>query len=275
MKHWDIEQVNWDKFDPSLIDADIVPLIKTAAVVERNSVDYTVYLTNIFGHDPELTKLFRKWEDEEVQHGETLGRWAMMADPAWDYQESYKRFRNFYKIDLKTDHSIRGSQAGEFIARAMVEVGTSSYYSALADYVKEPVLKEICRRIAGDEYRHYKLFYDYAKLYLKSQKLSRLQRARIALGRIIESQDDELASAFHATNEPHGMPYNHKRCIALYMEKAMSLYKIHHIVRVVNMVCKVIGWMPSEKWQRYLSKLILMIINKQQKAYTKQVLSII
>lgn len=272
MKHWDIEQIKWDQFDDSLVDADIIPLIKAASVVERNSVDYTVYLGNVFGHDPELMELFKTWESEEVQHGETLGRWAMLADPSWNYHESFERFRNFYKIDLNTDHSIRGSQTGEFVARAMVEVGTSSYYSALADYVREPVLKDICRRIAGDEYRHYKLFYDYMKKYSEKQNLSRFQRARIALGRILESQDDELASAFHVTNEPAGMPYNHKRCIALYMKRAMSLYKSHHILRVINMVCKVIGWMPSTKWQERLARLILILIDRRQKSYARQVM---
>lgn len=271
MKHWDIEQIKWDKFDPSLVDLDIIPLIKAASVVERNSVDYTVYLKNVFSSDPKLEQLFKGWEEEEVQHGEVLGRWAMLADPKWVYKESFNRFKDFYKIDLDTSQSIRGSHVGEFIARAMVEVGTSSYYSALADHVKEPVLKDICRRIAGDEFRHYKLFYDCMQRYLQKENLSKWQRARIALGRIVESQDDELASAFHITNEPEGMPYNHKRCIALYMAKAMLLYRPHHLARVVNMVCKTIGWMPSVKWQERFVKLGFFVIQKKQKSYAKKI----
>ncbi|CAI3937846.1 Rubrerythrin [Commensalibacter communis] len=271
MKHWDMEQIKWDRFDPSLIDPKIVPLIKAASVVERNSVDYTVYLNNVFAHDAELMQLFEQWEVEEVQHGEVLGRWAMMADPSWNYQKSFDRFKEFYKIDLDTNSSIRGSHAGEFIARAMVEVGTSSYYSALADYVKEPVLKEICRKIAGDEFRHYKLFYDCMRRYLPQDNLSKWARAKIAIGRIVESQDDELASAFHITNEPEGMPYNHKRCIALYMVKAMSLYQRHHVARVMNMVFKAIGWMPSMKLQKILARIMMHIIKFQQKSYAKQI----
>ena len=46
------------------------------------------------------------------------------------------------------------------IARCVVESGTSSYYSAIRDATEEPVLQEIAGRIAADEYRHYKLFYD-------------------------------------------------------------------------------------------------------------------
>ena len=48
----------------------------------------------------------------------------------------------------------------------MVEIGTSSYYTALADATKEPVLQIICRQIAADEFRHFKLFYDHLRRYL-------------------------------------------------------------------------------------------------------------
>ena len=56
--------------------------------------------------------------------------------------------------------SVRGSRRGEMIARCVVESGTSSLYSAIRDASEEPVLKEIAGRIAADEYRHYKLFYE-------------------------------------------------------------------------------------------------------------------
>ena len=53
---------------------------------------------------------------------------------------------------------MRGTRCGELIARCMVEVGTSSYYSALGDAAQEPVLREIFRRISADGLRHYKMF---------------------------------------------------------------------------------------------------------------------
>ncbi len=99
----------------------------------------------------------------------------------------------------------------------MVETGTSSYYAALADETGEPVLKEICRRISADEFRHFKLFYDHMRRYLKREQIGVLRRLRIALGRITESEDDELAYAWHAANEPPSLPYDHRRCIAAYM----------------------------------------------------------
>ena len=101
----------------------------------------------------------RRWGEEEIQHGKALARWAELADPEFDFEAAFGRFRDGYQVDFDCDVSRRGSRTGEMIARCMVEVGTSSYYSALRDGVQEPVLKEICRNIAADEIRHYKLFY--------------------------------------------------------------------------------------------------------------------
>src|SRR3546814_4742156 len=63
-------------------------------------------------------------------------------------------FREGFRPDVDATESIRGSRAGELVARCMVEVGTSSYYRALGDAATEPALKAICRFIAGDELRH-------------------------------------------------------------------------------------------------------------------------
>jgi hypothetical protein len=84
----------------------------------------------------------------------------------------------------------------------IVEVGTSSYYMALSEGAEEPVLKAICLKIAADEFRHYKLFYTHLKRYLERDGVGRLRRLMVALGRIHETEDDELAYAYYAANAP-------------------------------------------------------------------------
>lgn len=194
MKHWQIDQLPWDRFDPTKVDPELIPAIKAAAVVERNSVDYALYLNNVFRNDPDFCTAANHWAEEEIQHGDALGRWAMLADPSWDYTAAFQRYRDFYKIPLDVDQSVRGSQTGELIARCMVETGTSSFYSALADTTDEPVLKALCKQIAADEFRHFKLFYDHMHRYLRRENIGLWQRIRIALGRVTETEDDELAS---------------------------------------------------------------------------------
>lgn len=181
---------------------------------------------------------------EETQHGDALGRWGMLADPGWDFAAAFQRYRAGYQIQLDAEASIRGSRTGELIARCMVETGTSSYYTALGDSTEEPVLKQVCRLIAADEYRHFKLFYDHMKRYLARENLSFAKRLRVALGRIGETEDDELAFAFHSANEPEGTPYDHERCTTAYMGRAMGFYRFRHIERGMGMIFKTIGLEP-------------------------------
>ncbi len=202
MKHWNIDEVAWKRFDAAKVDPAIVPLVKAAAMVERNGTDYARYLNNVFADDPDFRQAADHWAIEEVQHGDALGRWAMLADPTWDYQACFARYRAGYSLPLEASQSVRGSRTGELIARCMVETGTSSYYTALGEATEEPVLQTICRLIAADEFRHFKLFYDHMRRYLGRERIGMLRRLRIAAGRVTESEDDELAFAFHCGNEP-------------------------------------------------------------------------
>ena len=271
MKHWHIDQMDWNSFDPSRVDPEIIPLVKAASVVEKNGLDYAEYLRRVFVGDPDFSAAAANWAVEEVQHGDALGRWAMLADPSWNYEKAFDRYRASYKIDADVDASIRGSRTGELIARCMVETGTSSFYTALADATDEPLLKAICKQIAADEYRHFKLFYDHMHRYLKREKLGVWARTRIALGRVTESEDDELASAYHTTNEPPGMAYDHQRCIAAYMSKAMGFYQPKHIDRVTAMIFKTIGFTPHSRWQKLASSLVYRLIQWRRKVFRKQV----
>lgn len=270
MKHWRIEQMDWDAFDPSKVDPDMIALVKAASVVERNARDYTDYLLHVFAGDEGFSAAAQNWAAEEVQHGDALGKWAMLADPTWDYTESFERYRDTYRIDADVDASIRGSRTGEMIARCMVETGTSSFYTALADATEEPVLKALCKQIAADEYRHFKLFYDQMHRYLEREKLGPWSRLRIALGRVLESEDDELATAYHVTNEPSDVMYDHNRCIAAYMGRAMEFYQQKHLDRVTAMIIKTTGLKPHSRWQRLIARGAYLLIKWRQKTYLKQ-----
>jgi len=266
MKHWQIDDVDWDRFDPTLVDADLVPLVKAAAMVERNGGDYAIYLNRVFVDDPDFQNAADLWAREEIQHGDALARWAMHADPTWDYEAAFARYRAGYKLPLDATASVRGSRTGELIARCMVETGTSSYYSALAEAAREPVLRQICKLIAADEYRHFKLFYDHMKRYLDREKIGILRRLRIALGRIGESEDDELAYAYHCGNEPEQAAYNHARCSAAYLAGAASVYRYHHIERGTGMILKAVGLPPRGRLSDASARIGWLLLQRRQKA---------
>jgi rubrerythrin len=269
MKHWRIESIAWHRFDPAKVDPSLVPLVKAAAMVERNGRDYALYLNNVFQDDPHFRQAANAWAEEEVQHGDALGRWATLADPDWDFEAAFARYKAGFRIVVDVDASIRGSRTGELIARCMVETGTSSYYSALADLTAEPVLKQVCKQIAADEFRHYKLFYDHLRRYLARENIGLFGRLRIALGRIGESEDDELAFAYHCGNEPESMPYRHARCTAAYMARGMAMYRFHHVERGAGMILKAVGIRPRGRLSDLFAKGTWHWLQHRQRRYAR------
>jgi rubrerythrin len=270
MKHWRIDDVAWDRFDPTKVDPAFIPLVKAAAMVERNGRDYATYLSRVFGDDPAFRQAADYWAEEEVQHGDALAKWAALADPTWDPAMAFERYRNGYKLPLDANASVRGSRTGELIARCMVETGTSSYYTALAEATEEPVLQQVCKLIAADEYRHFKLFYDHMRRYLSRENINVWRRLRIALGRIGESEDDELAYAYHCGNEPETLPYNHQRCIAAYMAGAMRFYRYRHIARGTGMILKAIGLPPRGRLSDLATRVAWRLLQWRQHRFAQQ-----
>ncbi|MGE5269034.1 MAG: acyl-ACP desaturase [Thiohalocapsa sp.] len=254
MAAWTLDDIAWARFDKTKLDPEIVRIVKAASLVEHNGAAYAHHLCRIFADDPQFQETARRWGEEEIRHGVALARWASLADPAFDFAQAFARFQAGFEVDFDSDISRRGSRAGEMVARCVVEIGTSSYYTALREGAAEPVLQEICRHIAADELRHYRLFYKQLERLQANEPIGRLARLRIALGRVAESEDDELAYAYYAANDS-GCPYDRKRCTGDYARRALALYRPHHVERGVAMLLKAVGVTPNRRLGLLASRL--------------------
>ena len=260
---WTLDDVHWSLFDPTRIEPSLLATVKAAALVEYNAPDYVSYLKRIFASaSAETIAAIEQWGREEAQHGRALGRWAEMADPSFRLEEAFARFRKGYRPDHFNDAgeaSVRGSRRGEMIARCVVESGTSSYYSAIRDASEEPVLAEIAGRIAADEYRHYKLFYDIHHAQPEPE-LGFWKKLSIAVGRVRESDDDELAYSYYCANVPPEQeattPYDRKKFSKLASQASMAAYHRKHIDKLVQMVIKAVGANPHG-WLAKLAGIML------------------
>ena len=244
---WTLDDIDWDAFVPERVDADLLKTVKTASLVEANSADYVAYLNNVFPDDADFQAAAEQWGREEAQHGAALGRWAEIADPDFDFQHSLELFRAGFRLPLEVSQSVRGSQAGELIARSVVESGTSSFYSAIRDATDEPVLKEVCRRIAIDEFHHYQLFQKHLKHYTQGADLNRFQRLKIAVTRVNEAEDDEFAYAYFAANVLPGDPdvvYDMDTYAQAYWRRAMALYREQHLDNATRMILRAVAIKP-------------------------------
>ena len=259
-RHWTLDDIPWEHFDQTKVDPEMLRIVKAASLVEYNGDSYAKYLCNVFSDDGEFQSAAWRWALEEVQHGQALSRWAEMADPTFNFYARFADFSEKIQLPVAAEKSVRGTRCGELVARCMVEVGTSSYYTALREATDEPVLREICRRIAQDEIRHYKLFYTHMERYRDIEGLGKIKRLMVGIGRISESEDDELAYAYYAANN-NGEPYDRKRCIRAYMSGAYGFYETHHVERAVTLILKAIGFKPRGKMSNWIARATCWIMN--------------
>jgi rubrerythrin len=273
---WSLDDIPWANFDPTKLESGMIAAVKAAALVEYNAPAYVAYLSRVFGGSAESIADFERWGQEEAQHGLALGRWAEMADPSWNFQDAFARFYAGYQpphFQSDDTNSIRGSRRGEMIARCVVESGTSSYYSAIRDATDEPVLQEIAGRIAADEFRHYRLFYETLQAQ-EEPELPFWRRLLVALGRINESDDDELAYAYYCANvlpeEEAAKPYIRSVYAKASLERTSRIYRHRHIRKLVQMVAKAVGAKPQSGITEAAASLMWRVIRfrARPKAYS-------
>ena len=259
MGNWNLDDIDWESFDKGKVDNNLLKVVRAASMVEYRSADYVAYLNNIFSDDRIFLSDVDKWGIEEKLHGQALAKWVSLADPSFDFFDSYNKFKANYNIDLNKKISIRGSKTGELLSRCVVEIGTSSFYSAISDYSEEPVLKQICKLIARDEFAHYSLFKRYMINYQRADKLNFIKKFYIAIGRAFEVSDDELSYAFYAGNSIEGN-YNRKIANKAYASCALPLYKDYHLEKGIRMFLKALGFSRVSYVSEKLSKLMVFVL---------------
>ena len=255
MPRWTADDIAWDAFDRTKLDQNLLKLIKAASLTEYNAAQYTRYLQNIFQDDPEFAGTLSEWQLEEEQHGRMLARYAQLADTSFDFPAAFGKFTDGYQVPTEVTESVRGSRVGELVARCIVETGTSSFYTALSEAADEPVLKQLAHRIASDEFRHYRTFFDGLDRYQEREPISVINRLKVVISRVRETDDDELAYAYHCANESPDAVYDRERCGREYSKLAYGHYRPHHAEQVVNMAfraggLKPRGWLSAQvtKW---------------------------
>lgn len=132
--------------------------LAAASFVEILAGTYSENLIQHFYGDAAMTTWLRtKWQVEEVQHGEALKAYVNAVWPAFDWDAGHRHFRAEYGA-LCTVEQLEPQRALELIARCVIETGTATFYGALLNYVREPVLRVVLNKIRKDELAHYQHF---------------------------------------------------------------------------------------------------------------------
>ncbi|WP_198680211.1 ferritin-like domain-containing protein [Cupriavidus agavae] len=194
---WSLADIDYASIDIASVrdNRTLFYLLTAASFIESGSDTYASNLATYYDDVPDAAKwLSNHWESEELQHGLALRRYVAHVWPEFDWQRGYDRFFAEYRLTCSLDNFER-SQALEMAARCVVETGTATYYRALEQATDEPVLRDLTRRIANDEVRHYKHFFRYFNTLSGQERLGR-GKVFIALARRlleIKNEDAEIA----------------------------------------------------------------------------------
>lgn len=173
--HWTIDDLKFGDIDRGAIQDDetLFYLACSASFIESGSDLYTRNLVQYYEGEGEVTQwLSQQWEHEELQHGRALRAYVNHVWPDFDWEAAFASFLQEYATYCKVE-LLAPTRGLEMSARCVVEMGTATYYRALAKEAREPVFIDLAGRIATDEIDHYKHFFRYFREYREREGLGR------------------------------------------------------------------------------------------------------
>lgn len=240
-RHWSLDDVDWTAFRGDLVDAKTLWIVHATCLVESRADLYAAYTGALVesSERPGASDLIRMWGEEEAQHGHALQAWLALADPETsfsDHDDDYRRSVAYYVAD---GTAVRGSVQNELFCRCIVEALASAYYRAIHDSTDEPVLRELCTRLARDEARHFSMFRRLLMAERETGANSFLRNAWLTLRRVKELENDQVAYAFHCSGpvgESDG--YRQKRAAQRFLPNLYDLYEPEHLEYAARLVAK-------------------------------------
>lgn len=255
-----LDEVNFGEFLSDQVDKNLLEIVKTISLLECNATNYAAYLCKVFPDDEVMNSFLKTWGHEEFEHGTALGRWIELADASYNFQDAVTRFNAVFKCpEISDTKSIRQSPIGELLAQSIVETGTSTLYDAIAKSSQEPLLRNLCKIIADDEFRHYRLFCEQIERYGDRDKIGPVNRLKIAFERILEIRNDELGCAYHTANL-YDRPYDPRLAIRAYEKRAFPLYHRQHIALGIDMTANACGFRDNRRWLKCLCPIVWLAI---------------
>ncbi|HAT33614.1 MAG TPA: ferritin [Janthinobacterium sp.] len=203
---WRLEDIEFDKIDVSLARDDefLFLTLASASFVEILSETYSDNLVELFKDNSKVTAwLDQSWQHEEVQHGKALKAYVRAVWPEFDWDRGHDEFKVQYNA-VCTVEQLESKPGLELVARCVVETGTSTFYRALHDYVREPVLRQLIDNIRTDEAAHYTHFRRHFAAYNKVERHGVREVLATMWRRLRDARGEDVYIAFkHVYGQRH------------------------------------------------------------------------
>jgi hypothetical protein len=151
---WRFEDIQWADIKGDAVDDVLIELVRKTISAELTTFSATQRFMDAYSHDIDFSQWISVWFYEETKHPAVLMRWLAHVRVEVDEDEllSQRETFPFTTCALTT-----------LALNVIAEMQAADAYLALAAFSQEPVLSQICTRIAGDEARHATHFFRYAQ----------------------------------------------------------------------------------------------------------------
>ena len=176
----EIEDLDWETARRIGLTPKEIESLQYFADIESQTVHYFLEVAKLkVSRDPELLTFLTMWNYEEYFHSYAIIRLMRECGVAVDNAtERAQKVRAGARFKAKFEDGVQVTISKllprTFIALwmfwgALQECLTTQAYEELASTTKNPVLEELCRRIAKQERRHFAYYYGNAKQRLEGQ----------------------------------------------------------------------------------------------------------
>jgi hypothetical protein len=264
---WRVRELDSARFRPDAASPSIAHVMKTTCLIESRADFYAAYLLSVFANRPAWHAAIRQWNVEERQHGAALRLWSELAEPGFDFEKRFDRYTASVDYHRKDGTSVRGSVERELVARCVVEALASGFYRALSDASSEPLLNEICERLASDEARHYGMFFRFFRETQRERKTPWALRAWTILRRALELGDEQIIYASHVTATRGARPFSLMSEKRRYFCRVYPLYRPRHLYYIAGFVFPLLGWPKHGALQRLTSVALWLAVRARLALY--------
>lgn len=157
---WELSHIPWDQIDPSAATEEEVRIARALAFGESNAIAALHLFLNETQDDYDFSAYASLWSFEEIRHHYAFRTWLERIGQPID-DSKVNAMREAYPNGI--------THASTIATNLISELSLTHVYSFFSRNLKEPVLREIFRRLSQDEARHAADFRFYLERRLKNR----------------------------------------------------------------------------------------------------------
>jgi rubrerythrin len=238
---WRATDFNYSRVVPPQFDAELLHILRTTALVESRADQYGDYLRAVFAtRGAAWREAIDSWNREEAEHGRALRRLCETAGPPFAFDRHMRAYLDGVAYHDCDGRSVRGSVAGELVARCIVEALASTFYRVLRDSCRDATGRAVLHTLALDEARHYGMFHAMLQAETAQSPLSRWRRLRVGLSRMLELSDDQIMFAAWLVDADAPPRYRRAQTARRYQAALYHRYRFEHLYFAARLICPVL-----------------------------------